>query len=295
MKNVLIGTVYANDKDAQPHWLDLQLRFIDATTKNYDHVAIVTEGLTGDAFSSRTKVIVPADITLRWSAAHLQGLQTLLAYFREHQDKYAHFLFIDGDAFPIRQQWLGDLTSKMKPIDLFDDKGFALRSRGKSREIAIAMRAENLERRYHASVLFAKREALQYLDFLIGDIPEPDLLGDRESDIYLPTYQTQRRDMVFPLMRSNQHNVHPVACGIYYDMFYHHCCGSGRSFRVRARTYWDRVLEPLEDLEHFTQDLMTDPLKFVSDLAGWNRHRYACKPQVDGVQSSELNLGTASK
>ncbi len=198
----------------------------------------------------------------------------LLAHFRERAANYNHFLFLDGDAFPIKKNWYGDLTMKMSPSDVFDSSGMALRSRGREREIAVALRAENLETRLHASILFANQAALQNLDFKIGDSPDRDLLGDRESDIYLPTYQTERRDKVFPLMRSNQRNVNPVACGIYYDMFYHHCCGSGRTFRVRGRTYWDRVVEPLEDLEQFTDDLMLRPEAFVAGLAGWNPERY---------------------
>jgi hypothetical protein len=274
MKDVLIGSVFANDLGLQPQWLDLQLRFIRETTKNYDHVAVVTEGLTTSHFSDRTEVVIPENNSIKWSEAHLQGLNTLLAYFKERAEDYEHFLFIDGDAFPIRKNWYGDLTMKLRPTEFFDESGMALRSRGRYREAAIALRAENLESRLHASILFARQDALQHLDFRIGDTPERDLLGDREADIYLPTYQTERRDLVFPLMRSNQFNVNPVACGVYYDMFYHHSCGSGRAFRVRARTYWDRVVEPLEDLEHFTHDLMADPEGFVSKLAGWNPKRY---------------------
>jgi hypothetical protein len=274
MKDLLIGTVYANDLGLQPGWLDLQLKFIAGTTKNYDHVAVVTEGTTNDYFSQRTKVIIPKDTSLRWSEAHLQGLQTLAEYFRQHQNEYANFLFIDSDAFPIRKQWLGDLTMKMKPSEFFDESGHALKSRGKAREVAIALRAENLESRYHASVLFVKGEAIEYVDFIIGNTPDKDLLGDREADIYLPTYQIHRKDQVFPLMRSNQVNVNPVACGIYYDMFYHHCCGSGRGFRVRGRSYWNRVVEPLEDLADFTDELFATPEDFVNRLAGWNPNRY---------------------
>lgn len=274
MKDVLIGSVFANDVGIQPRWLDLQLRFIQGTTKSFDHVTVVTEGLTNTYFSDRTQVLVPENNAIKWSEAHLQGLRTLLAYFKERANDYSYFLFLDGDAFPIKQNWLGDLTMKMRPIDLFDESGMALRSRGREREVAVALRAENLESRLHASILFAKRSALQNLDFEIGDTPQRDLLGDREADIYLPTYQTARRDLVFPLMRSNRMNVNPVACGIYYDLFYHHCCGSGRSFRVRARTYWDRVVEPLEDLEFFTEELMMRPECFVAGLAGWNPKRY---------------------
>jgi len=272
MKNVLIGSVFANDLNMQPRWLDLQLKFIKVTTKKYDHVAIVAEGLTTDYFPNQTTTIT-FDKAIVGNEAHLNGLRTLLSYFKERATEYSHFLFLDADAFPIRKNWFGDLTMKLQPTQLFE-AGMALRSRGHHRDIAIALRSENLESRLHASILFVKAEALQNLEFVWGEIPSRDLMGNKEADIHLPLYESELRDKAFPLMRSNQFNVNPVACGIYYDMFYHHCCGSGRPFSIRGNPYWDRVVSPLEDVSQLTEQLMAEPENFVAKLAGWNPKRY---------------------
>jgi hypothetical protein len=275
MKNVLIGSVFANDLGAQPQWLDLQLKFINATTKNFDHIALVAEGLTTDYFTNKTTTIT-FDKPITGNEAHLNGLRTLLEYFKERIKEYSYFLFLDADAFPIRKNWFGDLTMKLQPTQLFDS-GMAIQSRGHHREIAVALRAENLESRLHASILFAKAEALKNLEFVWGEIPSRDLMGNKEADIHMPLYETDLRDKAFPLMRSNQFNINPVACGIYYDMFYHHCCGSGRPFYIRGNPYWDRVVSPVEDTIQFTEQLMENPEAFVAKLAGWNPKRYCSK------------------
>lgn len=273
MKDVLIGSIFANDSNKQRSWLDLQLRFIESTTKSFDHITLISEGTTNNDFPKNTEVVIPQDTSLQWSKAHLQGLNTLLDIFRERSNDYKYFLFLDGDAFPIKKNWLGELTIKLNKQEVFDKNGYAVQSLGREREIAIALRSENLENRLHASILFAKGAALQYLDFAAGTSPHPDLLGNEESDIYLPTYQSHRRAFAFPLIRSNKKNVNPVACGIYYDCFYHHCCGSGRAFDVRSSDYWGRIIGDT-DMNQFTKALMEDPEGFVAELAGWNEKRY---------------------
>lgn len=273
LKDVLIGTVFANDSQKQQDWLDLQLNFISRTTKSYDHVAVVTEGLSNDYFASKTNVLIPPDTSLRLSRAHHQGLQMLLKHFREHSSEYSSFLFIDSDAFPIKKGWWSELMLKLSTSQIFDKSGMALCSKGREREIAIALRPENLESRLHASILLAKPTALQHLDFEFGNAPHRDLLSEQEPDIYLPAYESDRRAFALPLMRSNKVNVNPVACGIYYDMFYHHCCGSGREFLVRGQGYWDRVCN-MYDITQFTDKLFANPEYFVENLAGWNPNRY---------------------
>jgi len=272
MKNVLIGSVFTNDLKIQTKWLDLQLQFIKATTKRYDHVAVVSEGLTTDYFSNKTTTIT-YDKPISGNEAHLNGLRFLLNYFKERIDEYSHFLFLDADAFPIRKNWFGDLTMKMQPTQLIES-GMSVLSRGHHRDIAVALRSENLESRLHASILFAKSSALQNLEFNYGEIPSKDLMGAKESDIHIPLYENELRNKAFPLIRSNQTNINPVACGVYYDMFYHHCCGSGRTFYIRGNPYWDRVVSPISDTSQFTEELMENPTTFVSKLAGWNPKRY---------------------
>lgn len=275
MKKLLVGATFADDSPQQRRWLDLQLRYLAATTADYDHVAVVTSGLTNDHFSRATTTLVPDDTTLHASEAHVNALNLLLELFRSRAGHYENFLFLDGDAFPFRVRWLGSLLYRMEAQQQFDDGGASLpKQKGREYEVAVALRCENLETRLHASVLFAKACALPHLGFAIGPVGD-DLAGQPELDIHIPSYQFERRGLAFPLLRSNQHNVHPLACGVYYDLFYHHCCGSGRWFNLRAKEYYDRVLRPCERLDAFTAALMDDPEEFVNGLAGWSRNRYA--------------------
>jgi hypothetical protein len=276
MKKLLVGSVFANDSPLQQQWLDLQLRYLRATTPDFEHVVILMAGVTNDSFISRTKVIEPGDKSLGASDAHLRGLNILLDLFKARTSDFENFLFIDGDAFPFRKDWMSSLLYRMKPHDRFEAGGIAMpiKQAGRDYEIAIALRSENLEQRLHASIVFVKGQFLEHVNFadaLVGD----DLAGNPEGDIHLPNYQWERRRMAFPLIRSNQYNLHPLACGIYYDMFYHHCCGSGRWFNLRAKEYYNRVIQPRDDLTPYTKQLMESPAEFIGKLAGWNPSRYA--------------------
>jgi hypothetical protein len=101
-----------------------------------------------------------------------------------------------------------------------------------------------------------------------------DLRGNMEGDVCVSAYQNERRRKVWPLMRSNQFNLHPVVCGIYYDMFYHHGCGSGRrdiKTMLRSGDYWD---VSADEMSQYTRRLMDNPKEFVGKLAGWRPEKY---------------------
>lgn len=269
---ILIGSVFANDSVEQQRWLDLQLKYLAETTSNYDHIAVVMSGITNDYFSSRTRTIVPENTSETASDAHLIGLRLLKQEFDNLIDQYDYFLFLDGDAFPIKKNWVTVLINSLDNVS-FDDHGMALPNKTKKvYEIAVALRSENLETRLHCSILFAKKCALKYLSFDDG-LVGLDLQGNPESDIHI-SYQKERRPLAFPLVRTNQYNVHPLACGIYFDMFYHHCCGSGRTFNLRAKKYISRIA-PNQDLGVYTDRLMNSADEFVHKLAGWNPLKYA--------------------
>ncbi len=277
MKNLLVGSVFVNCSPIQRKWLEIQLHFLKATTDDFDHVVVVSQGDVSDEFKYLTKTLEPRDKTLQGSPSHEQGLNTLLEYFKERRDQYKNFLFLDSDAFPIRTQWMGTLLQKMQPPAQFGDSGmYSVSQKVKDRtfEVAAVLRCENLESRLHASVLFAKNEALDHLSFVYTT--GKDLLGWPEEDIFVPVYQNERRHFAFPLLRTNKYNLHPLACGIYYDCFYHHCCGSGRPFHLRASDdYLAKIVMPMDNLNLYTEKLMEDPEEFVSKLAGWNPNRYA--------------------
>lgn len=253
-KRLLVGSIFADDGPVDCSWLNLQLKFLSQTTDDFDHVSVVWGQHQNCIGDFRSKILNSPEAK-RMSDAHLSGLKKLLEYFRTQN--YEHFLFLDCDAFPIQKGWLDKLLLKMEEQPVFYNEEF-LHSYGQQYEIAAAVRAENLEQRLHASILFANK--LNFLDFEFGALGT-DLRGEREKDIYLPTYQFKRRKFAYPLMRSNQFNLHPVACGIYYNMFYHHACGSGREFKTRTQDYWDA-----EVCEGWTHKLMTEPDQFIGTL-----------------------------
>lgn len=271
MKKLLVGSVFASDDPIQRKWLDLQLKFLAATTSDFDHVAVVMEKPATRYFFDRTQVIVPGPGE---EHPHLRGLRTLLSRFQMFGDQYEGFLFLDSDAFPVKRDWQRWLDWKMRPTYIYDDAGFALCQQTKQYEIAVILRPENFETRLHASVLFARPESLERLSFEYGH-GGTDLLGNNEGDIHIPVYQTDRRRYALPLLRSNRMNVHPLACGIYYDMFYHHCCGSGRPMEYRSKKYWEQFVQIPGGMTRFTTELFTDPSRFVSNLAGWSDSEYA--------------------
>jgi hypothetical protein len=272
MKDLLVGTILAKDDSVQRQWLNLQLRCLAETTKDFDHITVIMNGVNGDD-DARTKLIEPEDKTLKDHHAHLMGLNTLLELFKEKQGDYRDFLIIDSDAFPIRKEWLPHLLKEMGNIEsFFDNSGMAIPSlANKTYHVALALRPENLEKRLHASVLFIRKKFLNNVSFNVDNIGA-DMLGMRECDIHLPYYEGHR-SLAFPLIRTNQHNVHPLCCGIYFNMFYHHGSGS-RAYNMRGIKYWKDV-EGICEVGELSEMLFDNPTQFISDLAGWTPSRYA--------------------
>ncbi len=280
MKKLLVVSIFADDSEFQQSWLRLQLDFLRATTEDFDYVAMVSEGLHSDAFPKLATTIVPVGgDKLKSSLAHVNSLNEVLAHCRSKANEYENFLIMDGDAFPIRQNWLATLIKKMSPTDKFDSSGMALTSvasKKQNYEIAIALRPENLETRLHGSIFFVRGDAINKCgQFVFGTVGN-DLAGNKEEDVHLPHYQTHFRHLAFPLLRTNKVQVHPLACGIYFDMFYHHACGSGRSMVMRATDWYLKdLVQPLQSTNRYAEQLMADPTGFISKLAGWNPQRYA--------------------
>lgn len=254
-KKLLVGSIFANDSAPQRKWLDLQLKYLRATTPIFEYIVLLYNK-HDSYFSDRTEVI-EAPKAMRNSAAHIEGLKHLLKHFQEVKEDYDYFLFLDSDAFPIRKDWLGILESRMKDKD-----------------VAVPIRFENLEQRLHASILFCKKQALSNLKFKSMNLG-PDLRGTgRENDVCIGDYQDKFRSLVFPLLRSNQLQVNPLLCGIYYDIFYHHCCGSGRGYNMRGRDYWNHIAPAGTDPQLFTDELMNDPDAFIGNLTQWAPDMY---------------------
>jgi len=285
MKDLLIGSAFVNDSLLQRSWLLLQLAFIRATTpEEFDHVTVMSHIPESTYFQEKTIVLHPLQkfTELGGSRAHQQSLNILADYFERQRSNYRYFLLLDCDAFPIRKGWLQILLKKME-----------------HREIAAIVRAENLELRLHAAVMLVKPEALPHLNFL-GKEAGLMLDGNIEKDLNVPYYE-ERRHLALSLVRSNKVDVHPVACGIYFDMFYHHSNGSGCKYIEKSQGYWNHVVPPVEDLYYFTDRLMRDPNGFVHELAGWNPGEYASLstpclwPKADPVPDQQECHNLSSK
>ena len=245
-KRLLIGTTFINDSDDQKKWLDLQLSFLRDTTEDFDHIVYLTEHFQN--FEKITNVVTGYDNT------HVAGLIKLKEVFMENQDFYDYFLFIDSDAFPVQKGWIDIL---LKSMDAFSTEN-------NEKEIACNLRTENLEQRLHASVLFVKKNALNDLKW--HNNPIVDVMGNEERDVQISSYQEEKRKQAFPMLRSNKTEVHPLLCGVYYNMFYHHGLGSGRADNMRGKTYWNHL--PVTP-KSFTDALMENPKKFIDNLV-WN-------------------------
>lgn len=263
-KKLLVGSVFVNLIDENNlKWLDLQLKYFEETTDSFDHITFVHDlpPELPKQFKGRTQILFnKTDRRVGFSSpGHVKGLDNLLAYFKSCRQNYGNFLFIDMDAFPIKKNWMNILINKME----------------KKYEIATVLRCENLETRLHSSVLFATDKSLDHLQWGVEGVGE-DLVGNPERDVKIREYQDKRRDKAFVMLRSNKHEVHPLLCGVYYDMFYHHACGTGRKYNMRAAYYWDRVFEiDKTDPGKWNQELFDNPNEFISNLAGWNKDLYA--------------------
>lgn len=293
-KSLLIGSTFRDAQEDQYAWLDLQLRYISATTAagSYDHCCVVNENskvvaepqanVAGDlaTFSARSTVIDDgASFDTRTelsptSSIHIHSLNRLLSYFKGERHNYEYFLFLDGDAFPIRQHWFSDLTGTLMSWN---------------RLAAAVLRCEALERRWHASVLLVHESALDLLRFSLDPVEGGNLASLQELDVGIGSMQTTMSAKVFPLIRTNRYNLHPISYGVYYDMFYHHGFGGkrhvlqgkdikhpwfslrGESSNQYSRPYIDRDYP----WEQYNADLMKDPESFIGKLAGWSPRRYA--------------------
>jgi len=251
-KELLVGSIFINTSPLQEKWLDLQLRFLRATTEDFDHAVFLSDGGSNAFFDERTTVFTSNDNkrTIN-SKAHVRGLFNILDFFKKNPG-YKNYLFLDSDSFPIRTDWVKTLLGKMKP----------------NHDIAIPLRCENLETRLHSSIIFARPAALPKMVWHVGQIGD-DICGKRESDVRLTPYQKERTKAL-PMLKSNQWSRHPLLCTVYHDLFYHHCCGSGRKYNMRSKPYWGHIVPQQTNVMETIDELMAKPAEFIAKVAGWN-------------------------
>jgi len=246
MKKLLVGSVYGpSERNSQ--WYKLQLDFLGKTTADFDH-AVYLSGADKSLFGQS---IILDTVENRWLSTtvdnvtenfcpHIEGVQKIVGYFNTND--YSHCLILDSDCFPITENWMSLLIEKM----------------GKYR-YAAPIRYENLETWSHPSFLFIKEKGE------VSFIPTKPVKNLLNEDIIDCGCNIPLRD-TFPLIRSNKYNPHPIFGGIYWDICYHHCCGSRQPItRSISKGYY--AGEQHEEIEkHLFESLVRDPKRYLQKL-----------------------------
>jgi len=263
---LLVGTIIADSSERARQWYSLQTAALDQTV-DYERVAILP---TSDCkeFWSRHLTVIEGNSLIR--GFHAWALESLNSYFISRIDEFDYFLFLDSDAFPVRKHWPEFL------VDIMTGR-YGLRN-----DIAVIYRPEFYETRLHASVLFATKAALPKLKFIWE--MRPSRGGGRERDVYIDPY-TETWHNTHRLIRSNRINVHPMLCGVYGNIFYHHGSGSRTNRQLLAGVIYKGV----PAIHHaanrpmvLRDELMAAPRRFVSRFL-WNPRMCSLPASVDVI------------
>jgi hypothetical protein len=212
--NLLVCSVFAGGvRDAA--WLYLQLQQLKKTSGQFDHAVYL--GRDGDSsLFQESHIIGRAPASLCRNSEHLEGLRCLSEFCRARP--YSAYLVLDSDAFPIDPNWMAILDGVLARF---------------KKTYAAAVRVENLDFLPHPCITYTRDPSTLNFSPKAGY----NLLRLPISDISCTAPDC------FPLLRTNRQIVHPVLASIYYDLFYHHGCGS-RAVQMRSLDsgYYDSVL-----------------------------------------------------
>ena len=181
--------------------------------------------------------------------SHTFALTSLLSYFQAHE--YENYLILDSDCWPVRKGWLELLLKKMGQFPF-----------------AAPYRIENLDLFPHPSAFFIKGQHIRdnRLDFQRDGLFLNNLLNISIADVG----SSVPASAVFPLIRSNRKNPHPVFSAIYYDIFYHHGCGSRvKRTRTDEFNYYGHMIsfeESIRKEEELYDLLVKNPRSFIETL-----------------------------
>lgn len=187
-------------------WTDIQREYIDrAVSSDYKLYCCLDSSLSGE--KSKYDFVIEDN-----ERDHAAKLNKLGAVILEHAEPEDVLIFIDGDAFPV-----------------FDDFGEYIFEKLKNFPLLAIQRLENGgDRKPHPSfccttVKFWKeiqgnwKEGFRYNLSSGQTVTDPGanllkLLNDRNIEWY-------------PLLRSNKKNMHPIFFGVYDNVIYHHGAG----------------------------------------------------------------------
>ncbi len=179
-------------------WYSIQKKFLNETTYNYEH-AIYFNNIE---FEHDDTVVGRSDTNDEGYIQHFNGLCELIKYAMDGD--YRAWLILDCDCFPIVNNWESLLKNKNSAI----------------------VRIENFDTFIHPSCVYCVDKSIK---FNVSKIT--NLLGESFDELI------GVGDGYFPLIRTNKVNYHPVAFGIYYNLFYHHGAGS-RGCEFRSDSYY---------------------------------------------------------
>jgi len=246
MKNLLIVSTFGPDATAD--WKDIQQCFIDRYTTNYDYAVYLHE-VEESAFDD-CKILGRTEGVLLHALPEM--FNNIYKYFRTHE--YENYLLLDSDCFPIKHNWQKKLNKVM------GDKWYAA-----------PVRTDNLDTFPHPCALYIKGEHVAKPIFSFDRKVNfmQNLRGEEVFDIgtgFKTEFDGQH--ILFPLVRSNFLNAHPMLAAIYGDMFYHHGAGSRTPF-FRSTSYWRSLVSDYEEAGQRCFDwVQEDPDGFIAMLRG---------------------------
>jgi len=238
--------VYYGKSNLNSLWLRLQQKFLAYTTKNYRFSVYINDCHESLFTDIDILGVAPNDIP-HGNGNHLYCLKEIIKLVDQNDDTY---LILDSDCFPIQQGWQSLL------LNVMSRNGY---------QVAAPVRAENLDLFPHPCAMFITNKGMKTLEMIPSNKHHynTNLMGVALQE---PTCN----HLAFPLLRSNQVNIHPVGAAIYYNMFYHHGGGSRHPKFYRYRQYlptskcFEETLEWKSALEH----LESDPLAYIAKLSG---------------------------
>jgi len=220
-------------------WLDLQRRQVAQTFGEFDHAVYLSHRAKPELFSESTIVGTSSEGD-KWE--HRDGVRALTQYCQRNPG-YSGYLVLDSDAFPIASGWKDTLEYYLARFN---------------KRYAAAIRPENLDTFPHPCVVYAQQPEAIWFSYK----STVNLLGQPVTDLACGF------DEFFPLLKTNRKSLHPILATIYFDLFYHHGCGS-RMFASRATNigYYDRILaRSSNSSDEILQLLQADPQGFVETL-----------------------------
>lgn len=230
--DLLVMSVYNR---ASLPWMPLQKQFLDSTTKAFK-LAVFLNHVESHELLDGIQVVGTNHESDDGPKEHLRGIKALLRYAKA--STHQHFLILDSDCFPIAANWQTVLNPYLATYDN-----------------ASVVRAENCTVFPHPCVCYFDDPTK--VDFEIRD--HRDLKGDALWDT------TCISNRSFPLLRTNRRNRHLLAAAVYFDLFYHHGCGS-RQFYMRGLDYYTNLIIENEDPDRLREELFANPTKFLETL-----------------------------